>query len=109
MKWLGRRIGLLSSLALSPLLQRADTHPGVHALRVRNGGRHVVRALFVAPSGSLEWGADRLANPLPPGRGVEIVLFSEPGAFEIRVVYADGREELLRAVDPESGDVVLRY
>jgi hypothetical protein len=78
-------------------------------LRVHNAGSHGSSQLFIRPSGAVEWGPDRLAEPLRPDTFADFVLSTTDRTYDVRAVYADGREQTIAGIDVLSREVVLTY
>jgi hypothetical protein len=80
-----------------------------YVLRVHNGGSHGSSQLFIRPSGSAEWGPDRLAEPLRPDTFADFVLTTTDRTYDVRAVYPDGREHAILRVDVLTREVLLTY
>ncbi len=69
------------------------------SIRVSNQSSGVVQQLYFSHSSLNAWGADQLgANVLPPGRFVNYRM-NNPGNYDFRVVWSDGRSAELRRVN----------
>ncbi len=82
---------------------------GEFVLQVRNDGTHALQRLATRAAGCTGWGPNRLASPLRPGALVEVVLESRESVYDVLAAYADGREDVLTAVDVRAFAVILRY
>jgi hypothetical protein len=101
--------GLTKSAALAAMLAHPDADGAMHVLRVHNAGSHTVAQLFVRPSASVAWGPDRLAEPLHPDAYVDLVLSATECTYDVRAVYAGGREHGVTDLDVRVLDVKLTY
>jgi hypothetical protein len=82
------------AIAPQPMAPVCDTRFQV----VNNSGLTVMQLFFSHASRS-DWGVDQLgANVLPPGRAWNFTA-ANAGAYDFRVVYANGRAAELRRVD----------
>ena len=91
------------------MFKRFDAGGSMHVLRVHNAGSHTVAQLFVRPSVSAAWGPDRLAEPLYPDTYVDLVLSPAEFMYDVRAVYAGGREHGVTDLDVRVLDVKLTY
>ena len=90
---------LLPTAALAQVQVVATASPDP-SFRLVNRDSAAVHEIYVSPSGSRAWGADRLGQDvLIPGRFARIGLPAGPCLHDIRVVFADGRAEERRQVD----------
>jgi hypothetical protein len=81
-------------IAPPPVVQSCDTRFQV----VNNSGLTVMQ-LFFSHASRNDWGVDQLGqNVLPPGRAWNFTA-ANAGAYDFRVVYANGRAAELRRVD----------
>ncbi|WP_426956389.1 hypothetical protein [Muricoccus radiodurans] len=65
-----------------------------------NGGRRAIRELYARPASEEPWGPDRLGNDMvQPGGRYPIRLPEGRCAYDLRVVWMDGRSEERRALD----------
>ncbi|MEA2720509.1 MAG: hypothetical protein QOJ39_2373 [Candidatus Eremiobacteraeota bacterium] len=80
-----------------------------YVLRVHNAGSHGSSQLFIRASRSVEWGPDRLAEPLRPDTFADFVLSTTDRTYDIRAVYGDGREQTIVGVDVLAREVLLTY
>ena len=90
---------LLPTAAFAQVQTVANASPDP-SFRLVNRDPAAVHEIYVSPTGSRAWGADRLGqHVLIPGRAARIGL--PPGAclHDIRVVFADGRAVERRGVD----------
>jgi hypothetical protein len=88
--------------AYAPPAQRSAAAPARRcdtAFRVVNQSGMTVERLFFSHASRGNWGADQLgSNVLPPGRSASYRA-SYSGAYDFRVVFADGRAAELRGVN----------
>lgn len=69
------------------------------SIRVSNQSSGVVQQLYFSHSSLNAWGQDQLgASVLPPGRFVNYRM-NNPGNYDFRVVWSDGRSAELRRVN----------
>ncbi len=67
---------------------------------IANRATGPIRALYAAPDGAAGWGPDRLGGEsLEPGEGFRLRMRTRACVFDLRVVYADDREEVKPAFD----------
>jgi len=78
-----------------------------YVLRVHNAGSRSARHLFIRASGTAGWGPDRLAEPLRPDTFADFVLSTTDRTYDVRAVYAGGREHTITCVDVLVREVVL--
>ena len=102
---------ILSSLALSAATAlacaataqpAATPPPGDHALAVTNSGGSVVSALYVAPSGSLDFSDDLLGKQVASvGKTVHVKVKDPAGScvFDVQFLMADGTVVTRKAVN----------
>lgn len=103
-----RGILLISALALAgaaaaqPAPAPGPSPGGNHALAVTNSGGAVVSAVYVAPSGSLDFSDDLLGKQVASvGKTVHVVV-KDPGGtcvFDVQFLLADGTTVTRKAVN----------
>jgi hypothetical protein len=82
------------AVAPQPMVRGCDTR-----FQVVNNSSLTVMQLFFSHASRNDWGVDQLGqNVLPPGRAWNYTA-ANAGAYDFRVVYANGRAAELRRVD----------
>lgn len=82
------------AVAPQPMVRACDTR-----FQVVNNSSLTVMQLFFSHASRNDWGVDQLGqNVLPPGRAWNYTA-ANAGAYDFRVVYANGRAAELRRVD----------
>ena len=89
-----RRIVLVSLMALgaAPALAQEAPNPAFHLV---NRSQETINEVYATPKGRPNWGRDRLGDrSLPPGQSFPVRLPADGScAYDIRVVYANGKAE----------------
>ena len=68
--------------------------------RLNNRGQQAINELYVSSSADANWGQDRLGvNILPPNQSFSVVLPAGQCMNDIRVIWADGRNQERRQVN----------
>lgn len=97
-------LGLLAACAPQPqtvvVASPVMARPGCDtSIRVSNQSSATVERLYFSHSTLNAWGADQLGTSvLPPGRFVNYRM-ANPGNYDFRVVWTDGRSSELRGVN----------
>ena len=93
------RLALAATLALAvpALAQSPSNNPD---FRLNNRGQQAINEIYVSSSADANWGQDRLGvNILPPNQSFDVVLPAGQCMNDIRVIWADGRNQERRQVN----------
>ena len=94
-----RRLALAAVLGVLafPAFAQQPTNPD---FRVTNRGQQAINEIYVPSSADANWGQDRLgANILPPGQSFMVVLPAGQCMNDVRVIWADGRNQEQRQMN----------
>jgi hypothetical protein len=93
---------LLAAIA-APAAAQCDTR-----FTLRNESGQQVNEFYFGPSSNTNWGRDRLGeNVLPPGRSVSYTPGGRGGAYDFKVVWANGENaEVMRVNICEASEIV---
>ena len=85
------------ALAVPAFAQSPSNNPD---FRVNNRGQQAINEIYVSSSADSNWGQDRLGvNTLPPGQSFMVVLPAGQCMNDVRVIWADGRNQERRQVN----------
>lgn len=94
-----RRLALAAALvALTmPAIAQQSNNPD---FRLNNQGQQPINEIYVSSSADANWGVDRLGvNILPAGQSFMVVLPAGQCMNDIRVIWADGRNQERRQIN----------
>lgn len=85
-------LATLLALGASPSAAQQAPNPSFHLV---NRSQETINEVYATPKGRPNWGRDRLADrSLPPGQSFPVRLPADGScAYDIRVVYANGKSE----------------
>ncbi|MGG5885856.1 hypothetical protein ACLF3G_01880 [Falsiroseomonas sp. HC035] len=94
---------LLLGAAIAPASAQCDTR-----FTLRNDSGQQVNEFYFGPSSNSNWGRDRLGeNVLPAGRSVSFTPGGRGGAYDFKVVWANGENaEVMRVNICEASEIV---
>ncbi len=93
-----RRLALVAALAALALPAAAQSNNP--DFRLNNRGQQPINEIYVSSSADANWGQDRLGvNVLPAGQSFMLVLPAGQCMNDIRVIWADGRNQERRQVN----------
>ena len=89
-------VATLAALAV-PAFAQPSNNPD---FRLNNGGQQAINEIYVSSSADANWGQDRLGvNILPVGQSFRVVLPAGQCMNDIRVIWADGRNQERRQIN----------
>ncbi|MEI9964225.1 MAG: hypothetical protein WDM92_05570 [Caulobacteraceae bacterium] len=86
----------------APAATPVTAKPGPHALKLVNGGRSAISAVYVAPPDSLDWSDDLLGKQVAaPGKTVTLSIKDPSGAcvFDLQFLMNNGDTVEKKAVN----------
>lgn len=97
---MGMRLGLGVLVLLGTGAAAAEEARPNPSFYLVNRSAVAINRVYATPTGTPNWGSDRLDGAIPPGRNAPIRLPADGNCtYDLRIVYAGGRSEEKRGLD----------